>query len=209
MTSDKNEDQENEGRRDRHDILSEHPGTETSEGTQTFHMIAEPPASTTGDNDNINHPSPTSASLGHSTSTVILSASLPSTSHHLLQPDPYDLPDNLWFTPSTSSASSSPGGNLPEVDDLHPDHLTGIQEPRRHLPLGWVVPVLASVCTSHPSWTATSRHSVATATTTAAATTIPTSTSRSSYPLSAAACAAATVPDARPHEKSLKTHEET
>ena len=127
MTSNEDEDLEDRGRQHRQNIPSEHLGIETLESDRSFHMVAKP--GSRHRNNDINHQSPTSASPGHSTSTASPSRSMTllNTSHHLLQQDPYDLPDYLWLTPSTSSISSSSGGHRSEdigvqLDRIHAPH---------------------------------------------------------------------------------------
>ena len=148
-------------------IPSKHPGTANSE--TPFNMVAEPAPlacepSTTRSND-INHPS-----------SLISSWTVPS---HLLQQDPYELPDSAWTPPSTSS-----GGHPPEASDIQLDQL---YKPRPHrvahhdspahlqqasstsasqMPLqatSLEAHALASGSSSQPPWTSTSRQSVAVA----------------------------------------------
>ena len=92
-----------------------HPGTENPENPNEFHMVAElsPPADHLPPQEGAMtiHPSSpaASSSLGYSASQYSISF-LPL--QHLEHPDPHELPDELWTSPSSSS-----GGGPPEASD--------------------------------------------------------------------------------------------
>ena len=123
MTSNDNEDRGMRRMTRQDDILSEHPATETVQAmAQLINMVGELPESRRrriGDKDINHHPSPTSASLGHSPSTVASWQPLMITSSQShLHRDPRELPDDIWLTP-TSRTSSSSGESRPMTSEYH------------------------------------------------------------------------------------------
>ena len=104
-----------------------------------------------------------------------------STSHCHLHRDPYELPDYLWTTPSTSSTSSSSGAPWQESIQIPSEQPRAPHGEPPRLPPGLAVPILASASWTHPCRTPTSRQSgvVVVATTATAATTPATATSSS------------------------------
>ena len=106
-----------------------HPGTENAETAPQFHMVAEHrlPADHQPPQEGATtiHPSSpaASSSLGYSASQYSISF-LPL--QHLEHPDPHELPDELWTSPSSSS-----GGGPPEASDEQLDRLCD-PHPRSH-----------------------------------------------------------------------------
>ena len=110
-----------------------HPGTENPENPREFHMVAElsPPADHQPPQEGamtIYPSSPAaSSSLGYSASQYSISF-LPL--QHLEHPDPHELPDELWTSPSSSSGGGPPEASDEQLDRLYESHPRLHQEPR-------------------------------------------------------------------------------
>ena len=109
-----------------------HPGTENPENPDEFHMVAEhsPPADHQPPQEGAMtiHPSSpaASSSLGYSASQYSISF-LPL--QHLEHPDPHELPDELWTSPSSSSGGGPPEASDEKLDRLYESHPRLHQEP--------------------------------------------------------------------------------
>ena len=119
------EDQDDIMRGDDSPPLQNHPGTENPENPNEFHMVAErsPPADHQPPQEGamtIYPSSPAaSSSLGYSASQYSISF-LPL--QHLEHPDPHELPDELWTSPSSSSGGGPPEASDEQLDRLYESH---------------------------------------------------------------------------------------
>ena len=109
-----------------------HPGTENPENLSEFHMVAErrSPADHHHPQEGAMtiHPSSpaASSSLGYSASQYSISF-LPL--QHLDHPDPHELPDELWTSPSSSSGGGPPEASDEQLDRLYEAHPRLHQDP--------------------------------------------------------------------------------